>query len=182
MRQFDYKTAHEYFGNDPKSFGWPNLYEQNKRFEILSKILSGEKEFSVLDVGAGMGHYYKYLKDLGYDPEYLGVEREKFFVDRAKEQNAHVLLVDFYDMEPDSFDYVICSGTFNTQGTDLLRAIPKMIKFSRKGTAFNFIMDHNPGFNVYKVETIQKLVESFGYKPSFISGYVLKDCTCLIPK
>ena len=71
-----------------KAVGSESIEHKNLRYKYISHIFSGDTNFSLLDVGAGVGDYFGYLSYYYPDKkiDYLGVEITPEFCDIAREK------------------------------------------------------------------------------------------------
>lgn len=124
------------------------------RYKKLSKVFEGDNNFSIHDVGFGVGHYYEYLKMSQPELEftYSGSEVTKGFVEHC--QQKYPSMEFFYrDIAAQAFeeryDYLIFGGTFyhkvDTLDKDFEVFIKKILnnafQMANKGISFNFITD-----------------------------------------
>ena len=117
------------------------------RFNLLVDIDSELN--SVLDVGAGLGHFYGYLRNQGFQGKYLGLEIVEEFVESAKslmleDKNAdirqfNVVTEDF----PTGFDYGFISGVFNNNRENakefMYTTLSKLWRVCEKGMSLNVL-------------------------------------------
>jgi len=97
---------------------WGSERSQKKRFQIfLNYIIDKSSKIKVLDIGSGLGDFYTYLIDLGFDVDYTGLEINESFHKFCQEKfpKANFILgnvdkLKSYDLE---FDYVFASGIYN---------------------------------------------------------------------
>ena len=172
----------EKFGDSAKAVGWINDEVQEKRFEVLSKIFEEDLYPEVLDVGCGLGHFHDYLKANSFHPNYVGIDLSKEFVKKAIDRGVNAATVSLNEWKMPA-DFVVASGTFNTEGTELLEAIPEMVKLANKGVAFNFLVKGNySNLRSYAKEEVMVAVRKAGFEPEFIEGYLEGDCTCFVRK
>ena len=127
---------------------------KNLRYERLSKVFERDSEFSIHDVGFGVGHYLEYLRTEYPDRNiaYSGSEVTKEFVEFCIKEYPENR---FYNRDlsektyKDLYDYLIFGGTFYHILDDQNEAFAKFIKailtnafkMSNKGIAFNFISE-----------------------------------------
>lgn len=124
------------------------------RYEKLSAVFADDRDFSIHDVGFGLGHYYEYMKHTrpGLAFTYSGSEVTRSFVDHC--QKAYPDLSFFHrDLAKKAFeekyDYLIFGGTFyhkvDTPDADFEEFIFSILQnafaMARKGISFNFITD-----------------------------------------
>jgi hypothetical protein len=125
------------------------------RYKKLSKVFGDETDFSIHDVGFGLGHYYEYLKK-NHDNKnfrYSGSEVTKSFVDYCKNKypNNDFYLRDIASKSfNDNYDFLVFGGTFyhkvDIENDVFERFIEIIIKnafdMSVKGIAFNSITEY----------------------------------------
>ena len=124
------------------------------RYERLSKVFERDIEFSIHDVGFGVGSYLEYLSIKYSDRNivYSGSEVTIEFVNYCEEEYPKNK---FYNRDlairayKDLYDYLIFGGTFYHIVDSQKEAFSKFIeailsnafKMSKKGIAFNFISE-----------------------------------------
>lgn len=109
-----YRNAYLEHGDSPKSVLWPKG-RQDLRFDALTKHVSKEAPFSVLDFGCGLAHLKDYLAARSSSFSYTGVDILPEFIEanRVKYPNDHFQVISEVQDIRGSFDYVVASGTFN---------------------------------------------------------------------
>lgn len=185
-----YASYYQSNGDTGRGVGWENEQGQRMRFELfetfLKKAISHQhkqKEFSLLDVGAGLGHLELFLKEKEFNNiNYRGIDIQKFYVKKAWSKNLNIQLEDFITETPlnESYDFVIMSGAFNLKTTDLIAAIKKMAIITKKGFAFNFIKQGEYALiKSYPPEEIEKVLSQILNIETWekIEGYIPIDCT-----
>jgi len=120
-----YAPLAEFYGRcatrkDPaQQVGWRGHWDQELRFEALLEVIPpGERGFSILDVGCGLGHLWAYLRRVGIeDVDYLGIDVLPDMVAGARalypEGRFEKLDLLSPELPADRFDYVVCSGALN---------------------------------------------------------------------
>ena len=106
------------YGSDPKANQWRDQRSQNRRFEVLCNNLA-LSESSILDFGCGTGALYEFLKkSCSFTGKYTGIDLSSNAIEIAKsshpEGSFHQLDV-LVDELPQTYDYVLVSGTFNNE-------------------------------------------------------------------
>ncbi|MFQ1824215.1 class I SAM-dependent methyltransferase [Aeromonas veronii] len=145
-----YRTRFAEHGYSPKTLGW-DKGKQDVRYETLFKgfELKGKR---VLDIGCGFGDANIYLKSLGVDYYYMGIDLVDVLVAKGKEmyaQDVHInfVLGDFLTYQFDEeFDIIVASGVFNfkMEGDDtnqqfIRDVIGKAFSICREGISFDFL-------------------------------------------
>ena len=143
----------DYGLHSARAVGWTD-YLQVMLFEKISRLFAGRERgmrYTLLDVGAGLGDFSRYLHDHGYaDIEYHGVDvvPEMAAAARRKYPGLDVRVADFASPAfSGEYDYTVCSGALNIiterSAGDYERFvrnfIRKMYGVSRAGCAFNLL-------------------------------------------
>ena len=163
------------YKNNIKALAWGSRMSQEKRFEILSQISDIEGK-SILDVGCGLGDFYKWLKLMYKNIDYTGIDISPSMIDAASanfpEADFEVLDIIETDDDKTKYDYVFASGIFNRRIPNhwsfVCEAIKKMYLFCNYGVAFNVMST--------KADFMEK--EEFYAEP----GKILKFCLSLSRK
>lgn len=182
-----YQELYRKYGNAPESVQWADEGTQYKRFEILSKISTNIS--SVLDVGCGLGDFYKHLRSAGFNGKYFGVDIVPEFVQECKalfgnDENAKASLVRLDGGLPLGYDYVFASGIFNNKRSDnfefMQSTIGDMISVAKKGVAFNALsiyVDYEAEDLYYSdpLVVFDYLKREMGVHPVLKHDYVLSE-------
>lgn len=149
------------YKNSPKALAWRDEESQNLRFEMLSTLFQYEnkQKFSVHEVGCGLAHYNKYLKNHIHSFEYIGSDIIPEMIENCRKNypdntfylasissNTNKLKQLFKKT-----DYYCLSGTFNTIQHNtkkrwedfIFKSISNMFILAEKGIAFNFLSTHS---------------------------------------
>lgn len=131
-----------------------NIEYKRLRYERLCAVIGPEPEFSVHDVGFGLGHLRAYLHQRFPDQgvEWSGSEVTPEFVDhvRAIDPDAPIMLRDLADSAgEDRYDYLILAGTFyhlaDANTNEFMSFMESLVrncwKMCRNGLAFNVVTD-----------------------------------------
>jgi len=154
-------TQKEYYGAlykkykySPKAVASAKQIYKELRYEKLSRIFEKDNEFTIHDVGMGLGHYYEYLKKryARKKYEYSGTEVVKKFCEYCKKRYPEAKFC-YRDIASksymDKYDYLIFGGTFyhpcNTTRKEWEKYMFSMLKnafaMANKGIAFNCITE-----------------------------------------
>ncbi len=194
LRSF-YEEALEKYGVDYRSLHWSSIRTQLARFEVLYDIgpYSG---CSILDIGCGLGDFYQYLKERAEGFSYMGYDISPKMVESAEKRfpEAGFMVRDILESqpEPESFDYVVASGTFNIRVKEhdafLKDMISAMYRACKKGIGFNLLERRpNEWFNdgLYYSANPEEVI-SFCHTLSSLSevkiGYLPDDFTIFLYK
>lgn len=119
-----YYSAKESSKDRARRVGWRDQAAQMVRYEQLAKLIGHAKdeEFSVADLGCGLGDLHSYLTDLGYERmRYRGYDRDVQMIDAARNGVSASRKTVFEQIDSASavqdVDYVLASGIFNAKFT-----------------------------------------------------------------
>lgn len=143
-----YSRALKRHGSGPRAVGWQDEAAQSDRFAALDSALplAGSR---VLDVGCGIGAFCRHMRATGRNWQYTGIDPVPEMI--AKAQAAYpdcafhaASLEEASDgglFPPQSFDYVVASGTFSRNGTCDAGYVAgfarRMFGLCRRAIAFN---------------------------------------------
>lgn len=159
------------YGYSSEAVGSENPITKKLRYEKLSSMFLEVNNFSIHDIGHGLGHYYQYLKETfpGKKFSYSGSEVCPQFTSFCQERypECSFYLRDLSEKAfPEKYDYIVFGGTFyhieNNREEDWKYFIESIIKnafvSSTKAVAFNFITEYcdyfQPGLFYCKVDYI----------------------------
>lgn len=142
-------------GDHFRALDWENQEAQELRYSILLHLpiyACRTKNFSVLDVGAGLGDLYRFLKEKGWleklNVKYTGLDISQAMVKMARQKfpEGNFKVQDIFEENlSENYDFVVGSGIFNTRVSDspdyqifVRKIIRKMFEISRFGAAVNF--------------------------------------------
>lgn len=145
-----YKSLFDRHGYSSSAVEFRDQSSHLARFQLLTEI--SHDLGSVLDVGAGLAHFYTYLRAHGFQGRYLGLEFVEQFVESANrlmadDQNAEVRHFDVSSAElPAGFEYGFVSGVFNLARENaeefMYSTLKKLWRACEKGMAFNILSTH----------------------------------------
>ena len=170
----------EYNKNSIECVGWLDGNENSLiRFQKIYEAGIGDKD-SILDVGCGVAHLHTYLKNQGWDGQYLGFDPNKKAIDLIDEDiNAmHGTIKDLPDFM--KYDWVVASGVFNLglKEKHSFWIIDNMISHANKGIIFNMLQApyEDPKYEAYYPERIKQRLSLIDHsKIEIIEGYMGDD-------
>ncbi len=185
-----YSANLEHHGpNSTASLYWSDLYEQQKRFEVLcqERDLNGKK---ILDYGCGLGDFYGFLKKKYKNFSYIGIDVVPNFImeARLKYPMAKFEVSDIGEVKRDSFDYVLASGVFSFKIDNYEKVyfskIKKMYEVAREGVAFNMLNKEchpdNELFATYYIKDVEEYCKGFIEEVVVNNGYMKEDFTVFL--
>lgn len=145
-----YKSLFDRYGYSSNAVEFRDQSSHLARFQLLTEI--SHELGSVMDIGAGLAHFYTYLRKHGFKGRYLGLEFVEQFVESANrlmadDQNAEVRHFDVSTGElPTGFEYGFVSGVFNLARENaeefMYETLKKLWQVCEKGMAFNILSTH----------------------------------------
>lgn len=129
-------------GDTPQATQYSSIESQERRFQILTEIgnLQGK---TILDFGCGTGQLGTYLKRVGIDAEYHGVDIVPEFVDLCRKKFTASNFGKIEDFKDHKFDYVIIGGVFNNRMIDNINfyqaTIRQLFGMTHIGLSFNMM-------------------------------------------
>lgn len=146
----EYQEQLRKHGATAQAFKWISPESMHLRHQqLLADIDLQEKR--ILDVGCGFGDIIPFIRQKSTRFSYLGVDMVRQIIEIARQQHpGFSFLVRNYFEDPmdESFDWVISSGTLNSQFGDAIRfrkrAIQTMFGHAVVGVAFNMAGSHPP--------------------------------------
>lgn len=185
----------------PEILGWNSTEEQETLFFALQ--LFYDVNSSVLDVGAGRGDLYGYMKNLyldTWDPSlYSGVDFNSYLVDVGKQKfpEANLEVGDLFSIDESvRYDWCMANGVFNLKIANYdmdeytKSAIDKMYNIAEKGVAFNLLTSYDDSMSEEVIDAIHKfdageylnyLTEKYGkvicradYFPGDVTFFIFK--------
>ena len=145
-----------HFGAGAKGVGWKNDEAQKKRFIQLSKAIEEFSNFSINDLGCGVGDFYDFLLYNKYQNFYYnGFDVLERMVSLATERHQANEFVQFFKVEGAKglipADYTVASGIFNLKYhlyehqwvSYILETLYYMNSNSIKGFAFNMLTKYS---------------------------------------
>jgi hypothetical protein len=146
-----YEKAYLEHGDSPSGVLWPKA-RQDIRFDALTRNISSEGDFSLLDFGSGLAHLKEYLDSKYRNVIYSGVEMQDFFLEASSLKYPECK---FYNIESprqlkENFDYVVSSGAFNMLYSDcelehkdmVFKIIEELYLLSNEYCSVNFMSDN----------------------------------------
>ena len=143
------------FGSSAQGVGWKNEQAQIVRFEQLGKLFPKSINFSVNDLGCGVGDFIHFLTGQDRSYTYMGYDLMPAMILKANEKHSNKKNVLFQCIkspnEMQVSDYTVASGIFNirfeaTDETWLSMIIDTMHEMNEKslcGFAFNVLSKYS---------------------------------------
>ena len=146
-------TDSEYMKNSPKAVGYDTTQEQ--LFLMLNVLIGYSPENSILDLGAGRGDLYEFIREFyNVAPvSYFGIEQNPLLCDAAKSKHNLTLSNAIFDCNTKlpNYDWVVACGLFferkmNSEDRDLenlLQLVDVMYASANVAVSFNLLSPIN---------------------------------------
>jgi ubiquinone/menaquinone biosynthesis C-methylase UbiE len=195
IQKFYQDSLNEYGIDDARSVHWIDTQRQLIRFEILLHIatIDGKK---ILDVGCGLGDFYKFLIKKRITTQYTGIDIVPEFINAAQRKypkkqyvEASFIKTDIDDIT-DTYDYVFASGamSFKVENNNefYFTMIKKMYDLAKKGVAFNMLnkSDHidDATFAAYDPKEVADYCQTLASRVEIVTDYLPQDFTVFLYK
>ncbi len=181
--------------NEAECVGWGSADSQEKRFRVLIEIGNLEN-YSILDVGCGLGAFVDYIHKTHLDLSYTGTDINPNMIQGAQQRHSDIEFIhtdityDGHALNDRKFDYVFLSGALNLSTDkhhDTIDSIMKeMFALAKKGVAINFLSVFSdyltPGEYYCSPEDILQLAFSITKKVALRHDYMPHDFTIYLYK
>ncbi len=173
-----YEKTLKTFGRNNKGVGWPKKKDAIIRYEMMSKIIKNKKaNNSILDLGCGLSHFYKYLKFKKFKIRYIGVDLSEKMIEISKRQypkNRYFVLDVLKDHSKlPKVDYIIMNGLFTNKGKYSNHVMLKFLKSVLK-VCINKV-NIGLSFNVFSEFVDFKEKENFYLNLKTITDFIYKN-------
>ena len=189
------------YGEDPSCMAMPSDRRNIRYSELLKHfdLDGGADNTHILDIGCGMGDVNAYLRYLGAEYVYLGIDLvEEFLNVGTKKYGSKDVAFKKLDyirypfMEDFVPDYAISSQTFNDPFMDgnnmevIKDVMGRAFSICRKGISFNFVIDKvefkNSNVAYHSPEEIMNWAYSLSHNVIMDNSCMPYECTCTILK
>jgi len=176
IKRHQHSLSH--FGYSTEALFWESRGVQKIRFKVLAEIGISAGD-SLLDVGCGFADFNSWLAGNDLPVDYTGIDLSPDILAKGIDMNPGLELrlgeVFDFDWRPQTFDWVVLSGTLNwnlgDNGDYARRVIKRMFKLCRSGIAFNMLDARN-----FDAVTLRELV---AYDPKDMLSFckeIAPDC------
>lgn len=125
----DYENSYRQYGAGPKALLWWDYRSMGVRFHELMKDVPVEGK-TIMDAGCGMGDLLPFLYSNSTSFKYLGVDKNKGFIEIAKKryEGHNFKVADPFKDKIGDFDVIISSGVMNGNHEGWLEKRKQMIE------------------------------------------------------
>ena len=173
-----------------RGVGWRHRESQQQRFQQLFHYVSSTTRH-ILDMGCGVGDFYDFLRQNGYQGSYLGIDCHPQMIQYASEAYPSASF-DCQNMMDDSLllsaDTVIASGVMNLVQEDpyhyLTMMVERLCQYASQQVIFNVLCHpkevQRDSFFYYDPSKVVAICKSFGHSVVWTNEYLAHDMTVLI--
>jgi SAM-dependent methyltransferase len=136
-------------GSTPQGVDWNGIESHERRHRQFLRLLDGNPNASVIDLGCGFGDFLRFLRTQGHQGRFIGYDIAPTMVEKARELHGEAADREWrIGAEPaDVADFAIASGIFNVKGDVandswnryVQRTIDILARAGRRGFAFNVL-------------------------------------------
>jgi SAM-dependent methyltransferase len=136
-------------GSTPQGVDWNGIESQERRHRQFLRLLDGNRNASVIDLGCGFGDFLRFLRAEGYRGRFTGYDIAPAMIEKARELHGETDDRQWrIGAEPlDVADFAIASGIFNIRGDvaddiwtrHVHGTIDILARAGRHGFAFNVL-------------------------------------------
>lgn len=182
-----YKDLFRRYANSFKALHWSTEENQFVRFAVLSQVgnLRGRK---VLDLGSGLGDFYKFLRRERIDCIYTGYDIVPEFLKEAKKRYSKVHFENrniLTETHHERFDFILSSGLFAFGNrTFFYEMIKEALSMCRFAYAFNIYKPEfdDDFFSIEREEILEFLKTLKLSKVVYKDNYLKNDTTFFLYK
>ena len=182
-----YKNALKKYGATAKGLNWHDEYYQQKRFEVIYKLIKDDinKGDSLIDAGCGFGDFYNFISK-HIDINYQGYEIVNKSIKIAqKRTNQKIYQKDILHDRLENAHFYIASGSMNILSRfETFLFIERCFEHSKKGFVFNlpYGKDESQSFNYFLPHEIKHFAKKFNCEVVEKHGYLPNDFTVYLKK
>jgi SAM-dependent methyltransferase len=113
-----YASKLEAHGSTPQGVDWSGIDSHERRHQQFLRLIDGNLNASVIDLGCGFGDFLRFLRFAGYSGQFIGYDIAPSMIEKARElhgvnDNRHWRV----GAEPvEVADFAVASGIFNVKG------------------------------------------------------------------
>jgi SAM-dependent methyltransferase len=192
-----YAAKLETFGSTPQGVDWNSSSSHEVRHQQFLRLLDGNADSSIIDLGCGFGDFLRFLRSSGHRGRFVGYDVAPTMIDQARklygESTDHLWRV---GTEPTEVaDFAIASGIFNVKGNVpdntwqryLYRTMDLLAAAGSSGFAFNVLSKSSDPdrrrsnlFYADPVEILAYCLSRYGRSVAILQDYGLYEFTILI--
>ena len=192
-----YASKLEAHGSTPQGVDWNGPESHDRRHRQFLRLLDGNLDASIIDIGCGFGDFLRFLRAAGHRGHFTGYDIAPSMIQKARELHGEDADRQWrVGAEPTEVaDFAIASGIFNVKGDVpneswrryVVRTIDMMARAGRRGFAFNVLsLSSDPDRrrpNLYYADPAEMLAHclaQYGRSVSLLQDYGLYEFTMVV--
>lgn len=192
-----YTSKLETHGSTSKGVDWKDPDSHGLRHRQFLRLLDGNPDASLIDLGCGFGDFLRFLRLAGHRGRFAGYDIAPSMIDKARElygegedRRWHVGAV-----PSETADFAVASGIFNVKGDVpgdtwngyVLRTIDVLARSGRQGFGFNVLsMSSDPDrrrpdlYYADPAEMLSYCLSRYGRSVALLQDYGLYEFTIIV--
>jgi SAM-dependent methyltransferase len=136
-------------GATPQGVDWNGIESHQLRHAQFLRLLAGQPQASVIDLGCGFGDFLRFLRAAGHHGRFIGYDVAPGMIEKARDLHGEGSDRQWHaGAKPaEAADFAVASGIFNVMGdipdeewrTYVIDTIDVLAAASRRGFAFNVL-------------------------------------------
>lgn len=192
-----YASKLDAHGATPQGVDWNGTDSHEQRHRQFLRLLDGNSDASIIDLGCGFGDFLRFLRTVGHRGRFIGYDIAPSMIDKARELHGEDVDRQWHlGAEPaETADFAIASGIFNVKGdvTNEIwaryvhRTIDILARAGRRGFAFNVLsMSSDPDRRRTKlyyadpVDMLAQCLARYGRSVALLQDYGLYEFTVMV--
>jgi SAM-dependent methyltransferase len=183
-------------GPTSQGVDWNGGVSHDMRHRQFLRLLGGDREASVLDLGCGFGDFFRFLRAEGYRGQFIGYDVAPNMISEASRLHGEAGCQWRVGAEPlETADFAIASGIFNVKGDVPIEAwaryvhdtIDILARCGRRGFAFNVLSlssdQERRAANLYYADASELLsycLRRYGRSVALLQDYGLYEFTLIV--
>lgn len=185
------------FGPTPQGVDWNGAVSHELRHRQFLRLIAGEREATILDLGCGFGDFLRFLRTEGHQGKFIGYDVAPGMIAEAMRLHTKTANCQWHvGAEPkETADFAIASGILNVKGdvpTETWAAyirgiIDVLARSGRRGFAFNVLsLSSDPERrhdNLYYADPSEMLsycLRRYGRSVALLQDYGLYEFTVIV--
>ena len=183
------------FGTTSKGVDWNGEESHYLRFEQLTKILTKNKDFTLLDFGCGYGSLIQFLNEKKFDYNYTGYDISSAMLNEGKKKFQAYNFTN--EISNNLFDFTIANGIFNVKLSTpkkewekyMFKTLNQINNLSAEGFSFNILTSYSDKkymkdylYYANPLEIFDYCKRNFSRNVALLHDYELYEFTVLVRK
>jgi SAM-dependent methyltransferase len=191
-----YSSKLELHGPTSQGVDWNGAISHDLRHRQFLRLLDGDRDASVFDLGCGFGDFFRFLREEGYRGHFVGYDVAPKMIAEASRLHGEADCHWRVGAEPsETADFAIASGIFNVKGEVPIETWVRYVhdtidilgRAGRRGFAFNVLsLSSDPErrvANLYYADASEMLsycLRRFGRSVALLQDYGLYEFTMIV--